>query len=66
MITTPLGDADLEALLGVSQKLLEGLNPGLGRCELPVGSRDLRRFTRCASWSTGIKGRRQASTRPSR
>jgi DNA-binding MarR family transcriptional regulator len=32
MIAGPLGDADLSALLGISQKLLDGLNPGHGAC----------------------------------
>jgi DNA-binding MarR family transcriptional regulator len=32
MIAGQLGDADLSALLGVSQKLLDGLNPDGGPC----------------------------------
>jgi DNA-binding MarR family transcriptional regulator len=32
MIAGPLGDADLSALLGISQKLLDGVNPGHGAC----------------------------------
>jgi DNA-binding MarR family transcriptional regulator len=36
MIAGPLGDGDLPALLGISQKLLDGLNPGHSRCELPA------------------------------
>ena len=39
MIAGPLGDGDLSALLGITRKLLDGLEPGRGGCELPASGR---------------------------